>query len=618
MVSASMSVLLLQRRSLCTKIPKQWKAKQITISNFQESLDEINTHISNSDFIAVSMQRTGSFSAPWQRLLPFDTAETAYCKAKDSAHRFQLLQFAVCPFSIASSNKLIAHPYNFHLFPRDELRLGMPAYSFSCQTSYLTSLAREGFDFNACIYDGISYLSRAQESKAKIIGNPLSSLNVVKSSSTPTIADTVFVQRIKSRIKNWIKTCKNSSSSTSKDEALLTSLRKIVLGNEEFGSRPALTIDVCSKRQVELILEILVDFQKIVPVVIPGKGNTALAIRLVLMKSKEDKDMFERERQILEEKENKKLLGFREVIELISASQKPVLSHNYLNDSTFIHSKFIAPLPPEVDEFIDSLCTVFPHVIDVNRMMKEIGTSRKVTSIPAALSYLKNHFFAPVDMEIPDQTTVNEGKTDGLDALWICYLFMKICTILKINPNVIESGNKHLAPELQKFTNLFHPHSSDTEKPVDDISVWTNNSRRVGCEHLVFLWGFRPGMTASTLKSLLHKSHYVFFGEFDVKLVGKSCAIVVFWEPGLSKAFLDAMNSVEISGSLRELVSDGLRVACYDTYRRVCRLGLWEVDLPESLERALERPDCNLETSSDTKFWDINWCKDNVINLDDL
>lgn len=44
--------------------------------------------------------------------------------------------------------------YNFHLFPRDELKMGMPSYSFSCQTSYLTSMARDGFDFNACIYDG--------------------------------------------------------------------------------------------------------------------------------------------------------------------------------------------------------------------------------------------------------------------------------------------------------------------------------------------------------------------------------------------------------------------------------------------------------------------------------
>jgi len=50
--------------------------------------------------------------------------------------------------------ELMCCRYNFHLFPRDELNLGMPSYNFSCQTSFLTSMAREGFDFNAFIYDG--------------------------------------------------------------------------------------------------------------------------------------------------------------------------------------------------------------------------------------------------------------------------------------------------------------------------------------------------------------------------------------------------------------------------------------------------------------------------------
>jgi len=101
-----------QKRSLCTKISSsKWKVKQVTISNFNESLEEIKTHISNSDFIAISMEKTGSSSTtPWHRVQPFDTAETAYLKASQSAQRFQLLQFAVCPFSVTDSNNLVAHP----------------------------------------------------------------------------------------------------------------------------------------------------------------------------------------------------------------------------------------------------------------------------------------------------------------------------------------------------------------------------------------------------------------------------------------------------------------------------------------------------------------------------
>jgi poly(A)-specific ribonuclease len=112
MASLFQLLLLNQKRSLCTKVStSKWKVKQVTTSNFNQSLEEIKTHISSSDFIAISMEKTGSSSmTPWHRVQPFDTAETAYLKASQSAQRFQLLQFAVCPFSVTDSNNLVAHP----------------------------------------------------------------------------------------------------------------------------------------------------------------------------------------------------------------------------------------------------------------------------------------------------------------------------------------------------------------------------------------------------------------------------------------------------------------------------------------------------------------------------
>lgn len=37
---------------------------------------------------------------------------------------------------------------------------------------------------------------------------------------------------------------------------LVSSLRRLVLGSEQYGSRLCLTIDVCSERQTQLILEV--------------------------------------------------------------------------------------------------------------------------------------------------------------------------------------------------------------------------------------------------------------------------------------------------------------------------------------------------------------------------
>lgn len=36
----------------------------------------------------------------------------------------------------------------------------------------------------------------------------------------------------------------------------MRSLRKLVLGGEEYESRPCINIDVCSERQVQLVVEV--------------------------------------------------------------------------------------------------------------------------------------------------------------------------------------------------------------------------------------------------------------------------------------------------------------------------------------------------------------------------
>ncbi|XWS75995.1 hypothetical protein CRYUN_Cryun01aG0139600 [Craigia yunnanensis] len=209
-------VALIRRRLFCTKISQNNHQHQLQWS---------------------VKQNTGSFSAAWHRVSFFDIQETAYIKARHAADRFQLLQFAVCPLTISGS-KVTSHPYNFHLFPRDELNIGMPSYSFSCQTSYLTAMAQQGFDFNACIYD----------------------------------------------------------------EALVKSLKKLVLGGEQYGSRPCMAIDVCSEHQVKLVLEMLGEFSDdLVALKIPTKGGGTQAVSVILTSSKEDKSLFERELQNVEE-----------------------------------------------------------------------------------------------------------------------------------------------------------------------------------------------------------------------------------------------------------------------------------------------------------------------------
>ncbi|KAG0472297.1 hypothetical protein HPP92_016843 [Vanilla planifolia] len=336
--------------------------RQVSKSNFASVLKQIRADVEAADFVAVSTRVTGDSSSssshrwPWRRILPIDTLETSYLKCKLAAESFELFQVAICPFSIHGS-KVIAFPYNFHLFPRDELQMGLPSYSFSCQPSFLSSMAREGFDFNTCIYDGISYLSRVQEARARE-SNRRPSLHPISSSRILSVADSIFKERIKSRVHHWRKAYEGSSQDS--DLSLVQSLRKLLLGGEAYGSRPCMNLDVCSERQVQLVFETVEQISDdLVPIFIPDSGGQPKAVRVVLASSQEDKTALLTEIEKLENEQNLKLRGFREVIDIISKSQKTIISHDCLRNFTFIHEKLIGSLPATLPEFMCSLKLLF-------------------------------------------------------------------------------------------------------------------------------------------------------------------------------------------------------------------------------------------------------------------
>ncbi|KAK9944564.1 hypothetical protein M0R45_010125 [Rubus argutus] len=52
---------MIRRRFLCTstKVGKKWAVKEVTKSNFADSVEEFKDHLAGSDFVAVSLQKTG-------------------------------------------------------------------------------------------------------------------------------------------------------------------------------------------------------------------------------------------------------------------------------------------------------------------------------------------------------------------------------------------------------------------------------------------------------------------------------------------------------------------------------------------------------------------------------
>ncbi|XP_042419771.1 poly(A)-specific ribonuclease PARN-like isoform X2 [Zingiber officinale] len=128
--------------------------KQVTRSNFNAALESLRACVEESDFVVVDLEMTDVTSAPWRDPFEFDRSDVRYLKLKDSAEKFAVVQFGVCPFRWDSSKgSFFAHPHNFYIFPRKELPLHGPPDDFLWQVTSIDFLTKYQFDFNACIYE---------------------------------------------------------------------------------------------------------------------------------------------------------------------------------------------------------------------------------------------------------------------------------------------------------------------------------------------------------------------------------------------------------------------------------------------------------------------------------
>lgn len=206
---------------------------------------------------------------------------------------------------------------------------------------------------------------------------------------------------------------------------------------------------------------------------------------------------------------------------------------------------------------------------------------------------------------------MEESKNHGHNVVRISELFAKLCFVLKITP---ETEHHNPNGPFKRYSNVFNLDSNGFQdsNECNDISVWTRNPSKISINNLVFLWGFRSGVSAGKLKKLLCKSHDMLSQDhdFDVRLVDKSCAVVVFWKNGLSEWFVNAIDSGD---GLRELVAEGMIAAGYEAYKRVCKSEILGPDLADSLAEFDRVSEDHLVESAE-----VYWNNELMINFDDL
>ncbi|KAJ0986878.1 hypothetical protein J5N97_005234 [Dioscorea zingiberensis] len=356
--------------------------KRVTRANFESALEGLRARVQGADFVAIDLEMTGVTSAPWRECFEFDRADVRYLKVKDSAEKFAVVQIGVCPFRWdPSRGSFLAYPHNFFIFPRKELPFDGPSHEFLCQTTSMNFLAKYQFDFNTCIHEGISYLSRVQEAEAL---NKLSSAyeneltNSINTSGEnleiPIVstADLLFTERIKNKFHEWRNRITESSCAEcyvkEKTEHVMTQFQTIF-----FKMRPAVTLNGFNSHQMKLIQLVLrKHFKDLVFIHAQGE-EVMLERKVVYTDSEEDKALLMRE--VLEDLHRSKearvrsAVGFRHVIDFLVSEQKLIVGHNCLLDIAHVYSKFFGPLPSSMMEFALSIHENFPNIVDTKHLL---------------------------------------------------------------------------------------------------------------------------------------------------------------------------------------------------------------------------------------------------------
>ncbi|KAL3734593.1 hypothetical protein ACJRO7_023875 [Eucalyptus globulus] len=310
--------------------PSAFPIKNVTRSNFEPALESLREHVRAADYVAIDLEMTGVTSAPWRESFEFDSAE-----------KFAVVQFGVCPFRWDPQELcFIAHPHNF--YTRQELSFDDPAaYEFLCQPASVDFLAKYQFDFNMCTWEGISYLSREQENELlRHLEESSCSWNKHKEfRDVPliSIADVLFSERIKNRIKEW-------------------HVELLHERNCERQTRPALALSGFTAHQHRLIQQVMRNhFEDIVYVCV----NVQNACPTIACD----------ENRRGEELKIHSAVGFRHVIDLLSSEQKLIVGHNCFLDVAHIYRKFFGELPFSAEEFVASANKHLPYIIDTEVLL---------------------------------------------------------------------------------------------------------------------------------------------------------------------------------------------------------------------------------------------------------
>ncbi|KAJ0180678.1 hypothetical protein K1T71_004082 [Dendrolimus kikuchii] len=314
---------------------------EITKNNFSDCLDYIIKDLKGSSFVGFDAEFTAILSGDCFKHRLFDTCEDRYNNIKNEVGNMIMTQIGLTMFKYERElDTYVATGYTFHLCPQV---FGDVDQSFIFQASTLRFLCRHNFDFNKFTYEGIPYLSKAEEKeirqqiKDKALFNNLS--------RSLELYEEKLLQKHCSEVSKWLST---NDSETMYIEVTSPVLRFIIHNELRIRFPNILTTDSLGNSKKVLIYR---------DKYVEGANSAPMAI--------------------LEDNLMNHLLGFSQVISLLEKYRKPLIGHNLFLDTVLLHNQFIGPLPNKYTSFKKNINTMFPSIFDTKYISHEM--SRKLS-----------------------------------------------------------------------------------------------------------------------------------------------------------------------------------------------------------------------------------------------
>ncbi|XP_044586480.1 poly(A)-specific ribonuclease PARN-like isoform X1 [Cotesia glomerata] len=407
---------------------------EVTRSNFQQVLSELDQVLKDATFLAIDGEFTGLNSGPDAK--PFDTPSQYYQKLKSGSMDFLLVQFGLSAFTFdVQTNKYSQRSYNFYVFPRP-LNRAAPDCRFMCQASSIVFLTSQGFDFNKLFRDGIPYLTTSDEEKLT----------------------SKLEEKQKAR-EDGLELIPISDDDKPQIEDICTKIEEFMSSNEE-----ETMLNRCNA-YIRRIIHQEVRLRWPNKIRVEGKvDGTIQGLMVYKMGTKEEEKKKEEERREKEKEELKEAVGFSVLLRKIADSTKLIVGHNMLLDLCHIVRQFFGPLPDSYKEFKLLVHNLFPNLIDTKVLsqapkFKDIIPSNVLNYMLDTVS--KAPFNLPEIIPVENRSYSTAAETyheAGFDAYATGLCFIAMANFLGASEStpvpMVLPGSELLKPFINKLTML--------------------------------------------------------------------------------------------------------------------------------------------------------------------